>query len=99
MARSQILEKPPVTDFLGPGYYKITKLVTPNVIEVEDTWFIKLEGVSDQTEKKELGKWLSEGNLVKVIPRYLSNDARIISDVWLGNIHINRQFSKYEHSA
>ena len=97
MARSQIAEQLPATDSLEPGYYKITKLITSNIIEIENTWFVKLLGIDDQTEKKELEKWLSEGNLVKIIPRHLSNDARIVSDVWLGNIHINQQFSNYNN--
>ena len=37
-----------------PGYYKITKLVEPNVIEVEGTWFIKLKWVGDHTPKEEI---------------------------------------------
>ncbi len=83
-------------DLLEAGYYRVTKLIAPNVIEVEDTWFIKLKGVGEQTEKEELEKWLSQGDFVKVLPRSVANDARIISDVWLGSIHINRQFSSYE---
>ena len=79
-----------------PGYYKITKLVEPNVLEVEGTWFIKLKGVGDHTLKEELKKWLKENNIVRVIPYSRSNDARIISDVWLGNTHINKQFPNYE---
>ena len=79
-----------------PGYYKITKLIEPNVLEVEDTWFIKLKGVGDHTPKEELRKWLQESNVVRVIPYSRSNDARIISDVWLGNTHINRQFPNYK---
>ena len=82
-------------DFV-PDYYKITKLVKPNVLEVEGTWFIKLKGVADNTNPKELEKWLKEGNIIRVIPYRRSNDARIISDVWLGNTHINRQFSNYK---
>ena len=79
-----------------PGYYKITKLVEPNVIEIEDTWFVKLKGVSDTTPKEEIKKWLKEGNIVRIIPYKRSNDARIISDVWLGNTHINKQFFNYK---
>ena len=79
-----------------PGYYKITKLLGPNVIEIEETWFIKLKGVNDNTEPKELEKWLKKSNIVKIIPHSRDNDAWIISDVWLGNTHINRQFSNYE---
>ena len=79
-----------------PGYYKITKLIEPNVIEIEGTWFIRLKGVSDNTEPEELKKWLKESNVVRIIPYSRSNDARIISDVWLGNTYINRQFSNYK---
>ena len=79
-----------------PGYYKITELVEPNVLEVEDTWFIKLKGVGDHTPKEELIKWLKKSNIVRVVPYSRSNDARIISDVWLGNTHINRQFPNYK---
>ena len=78
-----------------PEYYKITQLVEPNVIEVEGTWFIKLKGVSDSTPKEEIKKWLKESNIVRVVPYRRDNDARIISDVWLGNTHINKQFSNY----
>ena len=79
-----------------PGYYKITKLIEPNIIEIEETWFIKLKGVGENTDLEEFKKWLKKGNVVRVIPYSRSNDARIISDVWLGNTHINRQFSNYE---
>ena len=79
-----------------PDWYKITKLIDPNVLEVEDTWFIKLKGISDDTPPAELRKWLKEGYIVRVIPYRRSPDARIISDVWLGNTHINRQFSNYK---
>ena len=81
-----------------PGYYKITKFVGANVLEVEDTWFIKLKGVDDNTPEDEIKKWLKEGNIVRIIPHSRSNDARIISDVWLGNIHVNRQFANYKPS-
>ena len=79
-----------------PNYYKITKLWEPNVLEVEDTWFIRLKGIGDNTPKEELKKWLRKGNIVRVVPYWRSNDARIVSDVWLGNTHINRQFPNYE---
>lgn len=82
-----------------PGYYKITSLVEPNVIEIENTWFIKLKGVGDNTELEELKKWLKEGYIVRVIPYQRNNAARIISDVWLGNTHINRQFLSYNNQA
>ena len=76
-----------------PEYYTITQLVEPNVIEVEGTWFIKLKGVSPQEDVK---RWLKKGDIIRVIPYRRSADARIISDVWLGNTHINRQFPSYE---
>ncbi len=79
-----------------PDYYKITKLWEPNVLEVEDTWFIRLKGIGDNTPKEELKKWLRKGNIVRIIPYWRSNDARIVSDVWLGNTHINRQFPNYK---
>ena len=80
-----------------PGYYKITKLIGSNVLEVEGTWFIRLKGVDEENSKKEeLEKWLKKDCIVKVIPHSRSQDARIISDVWLGNTHINRQFSNYK---
>ena len=79
-----------------PGYYKITKIVESNVIEVEGTWFIKLKGVGDSTPKEEIKQWLKEDNTVRVVPYRRSSDARIISDVWLGNTHINKQFINYK---
>ena len=79
-----------------PGYYKVTKLIKPNVIEVDDTWFIRLEGVGEDLKTNELNKWLKIGNSIRVVPYERSNDARIISDVWLGRVHINRQFSNYK---
>ena len=79
-----------------PGYYKVTKLMGPNVIEVEGTWFIKLKNVSNNTSKGELEKWLQESNIVRIIPYERGDGAHIISDVWLGNTHINRQFSNYK---
>ena len=82
--------------YFEPGWYKITKLWPPNVLEVEDTWFIKLKGVGDDTPKEELTKWLKENYMVRVIPYRRDNTARIISDVWLGNTHINRQFTNYK---
>ncbi len=79
-----------------PGYYKITKIVEPNVVEVEGTWFIKLKGVGGSTPKEEIKKWLKEDNTVRVVPYRRGDDARIISDVWLGNTHINKQFPNYK---
>lgn len=79
-----------------PDYYKVTRLLAPNVLEVEGTWFIKLKGVSDNTPPEELKKWLKEENIVRIIPYRRNNEARIISDVWLGSIHINRQFPNYK---
>ena len=79
-----------------PDYYKVTKLVEPNLMEVESTWFIKLRGVDDD-HPDELSKWLKEGYIVRIIPYSRNEYARIISDVWLGNTHINRQFSNYRN--
>ena len=79
-----------------PEYYKITKLIEPNVIEVEGTCFIKLKGVSDTTPKDEIQKWLKKDNIVRVVPYRRDSDARIISDVWLGNTQINKQFTNYK---
>ena len=85
---------------LKPGYYKVTDLIEPNVIEVDGTWFIKLKGVNENVPKKELSKWLKENNIVRVVPYGPpAEDARIISDVWLGNVHINRQFSGYDEKC
>ena len=80
----------------NPGYYRVTKLIRPNVIEVDDTWFIRLEGVGEDVKTDELSKWLKVGNSIRIVPYERSNDARIISDVWLGRVHINRQFSNYK---
>ena len=85
--------------YFKPDYYKITNLLAPNVIEVENTWFIKLKGIDDNADIKELSKWLKEGNIVRVIPYSRNEDARIVSDVWLGNTHINRQFSNYKQTG
>ena len=79
-----------------PGHYTITKVIEPNVLEIEGTWFIKLKGIGDNTSKEELKKWLQTGKVVRIIPYSRNNSARIISDVWLGNTHINRQFSNYK---
>ena len=79
-----------------PGYYRVTRLVGPNVIEIDDTWFVRLKGVDNDTKPEELKKWLREGYIVRVIPYRRDGAAYIISDVWLGNAHINRQFSNYE---
>ena len=78
-----------------PDWYKITKLIGPNVLEIENTWFVKLKGVGDNAPKEELKQWLKEGNIVRIIPHWRNEDARIVSDVWLGNTHINRQFPSY----
>ena len=82
-----------------PDWYKITKIIGPNVLEVENTWFIKLIGIDDNTPKEELQEWLKEGNIVRVIPYSRNDEARIISDVWLGNTHINRQISSYNNPS
>lgn len=79
-----------------PGYYRVTQLIEPNVIEIDGTWFVRLEGVDENTKEGELSKWLDVGNSVRIVPYTRSNDARIISDVWLGRVHINRQFSNYQ---
>ena len=53
--------------YFEPGYYKITKLIGANVLEVEDTWFIELRGVNDDVSEDEIKKWLKEGYIVRVI--------------------------------
>ena len=78
-----------------PDYYRVTKIVSSNVIEVEKTWFIKLQGIPDDNDPDELKKWIKEDNIVRVIPYRRNEEARIISDVWLGNTHINRQLKNY----
>ena len=81
---------------LKPGFYRVTRIFEPNVVEVNDMWFIKLKNVNDTHKGKgELSKWLQKGHFVKIVPYKRSGDARIISDVWLGNIHINKQLSAY----
>lgn len=86
-------------DLLGfqPGYYKITKIFGPNVLEINGTWFVKLKGISDNTDKNEIKEWLREGNSIRVVPYERNDEARIISDVWLGETHINRQFKNYKN--
>ena len=79
-----------------PGYYRVTQLIEPNVIEIDGTWFVRLAGVDENTGEGELSKWLNTGSSIRVVPYERSNDARIISDVWLGRVHINRQFSNYQ---
>ena len=79
-----------------PSWYTITKLIEPNVIEVEGTWFIKLKGVGDDASPEEIKKWLKTDYVVRIIPYRRDNMARIISEVWLGNTCINRQFSNYK---
>ena len=87
----------------NPGYYKVTKLLEPNVLEVEELdflnqnmWFVKLKGIRDNTPQKELKKWLRKGSIVRVIPYKQNAEAQITSDVWLGNTHINQQFPNYK---
>ena len=78
------------------GYYRVTQLIEPNIIEIEGIWFVKLEGVDEQTVKgTKLQEFLKMGTLIKVIPYSRTDDALIISDVWLDDIHINKQFSNY----
>ena len=78
------------------GHYRVTQLIEPNIIEIEGIWFIKLEGVDETTVKKEkLKEFLNIGTLIKVIPYNRTEDAFIVSDVWLKDIHINKQFSNY----
>ena len=55
-----------------------------------------MKGVNDSTAPEELKKWLKKGDIVRIIPHWRNKDARIVSDVWLGNIHINRQVSSYK---
>ena len=82
--------------YFEPDYYKITKIIEPNLLKVEDTWVIQLKDVDSNTQKGELQKFLKEGYIVRIIPRSRNNEAFVISDVWLGNTHINRQFSNYK---
>ena len=78
------------------GYYRVTQLIEPNVIEIEGIWFIKLEGVDEKTvEGIELQNFLEIGTLIKVIPYNRTDDALIVSDVWLDDVHINKQFPNY----
>ena len=87
-------------DLLGfkAGYYMVTKLYPPDVIEVDDTYFIKLKGLVGKTKRSELKSWIKTDFCVRVVPHYRNDEARIVSDVWLGNVHINRQFPNYEKS-
>ena len=78
------------------GYYKITKIIKSNELEINDTWFLKLRGIHDYNPEEELRKWLKKDQVIRVIPHYRDNCARIISDVWLGNTYINKQFKKYK---
>ncbi len=78
------------------GYYKVTQLIEPNIIEIEGIWFIKLEGVDEETTKEELlPECLKIGNTIKVIPYRRTENALIVCDVWLDDIHINKKFSNY----
>ena len=43
-----------------------------------------------------LKKWLKTDYIVRVIPYKRDNTKYITSDVWLGNVHINRQFLNYK---
>ena len=82
--------------YFNGGYYRVTQLIEPNIIEVEGIWFIKLEGVDEKTIKEEqLQRLLKIGSMVKIIPYNRTDDALIVSDVWLNDIHINKQFSNY----
>ena len=82
--------------YFNGGYYRVTQLIEPTIIEIEGIWLIKLEGVDEKTIKEEkLQKFLKVGNMVKILPYNRTDDALIVSDVWLDDIHINRQFSNY----
>ena len=78
------------------GYYRVTQLIEPNIIELEGIWLIKLEGVDEKTaEEGILQRWLKAGTMVKIIPYSRTEDALLVSDVWLNDIHINKKFSNY----
>ena len=79
-----------------PDFYRVSKIVDCNVIEVDETWFVKLQGIPDDNDPEELKKWLKVDNHVRIIPYARNHEGRIISDVWIGNTHVNRQFKKYE---
>ena len=78
------------------GYYRVTQLIEPNIIEIEGIWFIRLEGVDEKTTKQDmLQKWLRIGSMIRVIPYSRTDNALIVCDVWLDDLHINKQFSNY----
>lgn len=84
---------------LKPGYYRVTKLLEPTVIELDETWFVRLKGVNENTisQKDKLSNWLGVGNYVKIIPHSRHRDASILSDVWLGSVYVNGSFSNYKN--
>ena len=86
--------------------YCVEEFISPNVIEVVDrfedsetfnkTWFVKLQGIPDDNDPEELKKLICIGHYVGVIPYKKDNEGRIISDVSLNNININKQFKRYK---
>ena len=84
-----------------PGYHKVTKILDPTVLEIDDTWFVRVKGVSEDSllPHDKLSTWLSVGNYIKIMPYYRLQDASIVSDIWLGSIFINGSFSNYDKEA
>ena len=78
-----------------PGFYEISKLIGSNILEIQGIWLVKLQGIKDDNPPEELKKWLKVNNVVRIIPHKRDKYAHVISDVWLGNTHINRQFKEY----
>ena len=101
-----IIELDETLDLKPDDCYCVEEFISPNVIEVMDrfedsetynkTWFVKLQGIPDDNDPEELKKLICIGHYVGVIPYKKDNEGRIISDVSLNNININKQFKRYK---
>lgn len=81
------------------NYYTATSILGPNLFKADDKWLIELLGVPRDGGMDEMHKWVRKDFIVRIVPVTLTCEAYIVSEVWLGSIHLNRQFVNYEQVA
>ena len=76
--------------YFKSGFYKITKIIDKDLFQVENTYLIKLKKHDPNTQESDFLKTI-EGHTVQIAPYERNNRSEIISDVWLGGIHVNKE--------
>ena len=92
MSNQGKLEENHYPPLFHPGFYTVTKIIEKDLFQVENVYLIKLKVPYSQFSIKD-GTFLNQlkEKIVKIIPHHRNNKGEIISDVWIGDIHINKE--------